>query len=231
VFVSRLDTFDRLVATFNTELSRALATTEHFERFKNLSVRVTSSVGQQAFLTVLRKMRDKSPMIALTGRSYSRVGMELPSDEDVALVREYKDILRSDGGVQVDLNEQVRLEFSLYENGKRSVISNEEEFHAVSSNGNSALITAMFLMGFVQMIRGSSPVRLVWVTDELGRFDAKNVGAFLKTLALNNIDVISASPSVDPALARHFPRLSLFENTGAIFTNETHELEAEHELA
>lgn len=231
VFVSRLDTFDRLVATFNTELSRALATTEHFERFKNLSVRVTSSVGQQSFLTVLRKMRDKSPMIALTGRSYSRVGMELPSDEDVALVREYKDILRSDGGVQVDLNEQVRLEFSLYENGKRSVISNEEEFRAVSSNGNSALITAMFLMGFVQMIRGSSPVRLVWVTDELGRFDAKNVGAFLKTLALNNIDVISASPSVDPALARHFPRLSLFENTGAIFTNETHELEAEHELA
>ena len=231
VFVSRLDTFDRLVATFNTELGRALATAEHFERFKNLSVRVTSSVGQQAFLSVLRKMRDKSPMIALTGRSYSRVGMELPSDEDVALVREYKDILRSDGGVQVDLNEQVRLEFSLYENGKRSVISNEEEFRAVSSNGNSALITAMFLMGFVQMIRGSSPVRLVWVTDELGRFDAKNVGAFLKTLALNNIDVISASPSVDPALARHFPRLSLFENTGAIFTNETHELEAEHELA
>ena len=32
-------------------------------------------------------------------------------------------------------------------------------------------------------------------------------------------------------LARHFPRLSLFENTGAIFTNETHEMEAEHELA
>ena len=231
VFVSRLDTFDRLVATFNTELGRALSTAEHFERFKNLSVRVTSSVGQQAFLTVLRKMRDKSPTISLTGRAYSRVGMELPSDEDTALVREYKEILRSDGGVQVDLNEQVRLEFSLYENGKRSVISNEEEFRAVSSNGNSALITAMFLMGFVQMIRGSSPVRLVWVTDELGRFDAKNVGAFLKTLALNNIDVISASPSVDPALARHFPRLSLFENTGAIFTNETHELEAEHELA
>ena len=231
VFVSRLDTFDRLVATFNTELGRALATAEHFERFKNLSVRVTSRVGQQAFLTVLRKMRDKSPTISLTGRAYSRVGMELPSDEDTALVREYKEILRSDGGVQVDLNEQVRLEFSLYENGKRSVISNEEEFRAVSSNGNSALITAMFLMGFVQMIRGSSPVRLVWVTDELGRFDAKNVGAFLKTLALNNIDVISASPSVDPALARHFPRLSLFENTGAIFTNETHELEAEYELA
>lgn len=99
VFVSRLDTFDRSVeVTFNTELGRALSTAEHFERFKNLSVRVTSSVGQQAFLSVLRKMWDKSPTIALTGRSYSRVGMELPSDEDTALVREYKEILRSDGG-------------------------------------------------------------------------------------------------------------------------------------
>ncbi len=225
VFVSRLDTFDRLVATFNTELGRALATAEHFERFKNLSVRVTSSVGQQAFLTVLRKMRDKSPTISLTGRAYSRVGMELPSDEDTALVREYKEILRSDGGVQVDLTEQVRRDCSLSENGKRSVSSNEEEFRAVSSNGNSALITAMFLMGFVQMIRGSAPVRLVWVSDEIGRFDEGNLGAFLNTLALNNIDVISASPSVDPALARHFPRLSMFDGTGAIFTTEKHEQE------
>lgn len=231
IFVSRLDTFDRLVATFNAELGKALATAEHFERFKDLSVKVTSSVGQQAFLKVLRQMRDRSPTIALSGRSFSTLGAELPSEEEAALVREYREILRADGGVMVDLNEQVRLEFSLYENGQRSVISNEDEFRAVSSNGNSALITAMFLMGFVQMIRGSSPVRLVWISDELGRFDAKNVGAFLKTLALNNIDVISASPSVDPALARHFPRLSLFESTGAIFTSETHNERAGHEFA
>ena len=170
-------------------------------------------------------------MVSLTGRSYSRAAMELPSDEDAALVREYREILMGDGGVLVDLGEQVRLECGLYENGRRITITNQEEFRAVSSNGNSALITAMFLMGFVQMIRGATPVRLVWVTDELGRFDAGNVGAFLKTLALNNIDVICASPSVDPALARHFPRLSLFENTGAIFTVEDHDKEAEHELA
>jgi hypothetical protein len=56
------------------------------------------------------------------------------------------------------------------------------------------------------------------------------LGAFLNTLALNNIDVISASPSVDPALARHFPRLSMFDSTGAIFTTEKHEEEMPHEL-
>lgn len=63
----------------------------------------------------------------------------------------------------------------------------------------------MFLMGFVQMIRGAdSPVRLTWVTDEIGRFDPNNLGAFLQTLDAHRIDVISASPSVDPALARFF---------------------------
>ena len=231
VFVSRLDTFDRLVQAFNADLGRALATAKHFERFKELGVRVTSSVGQQAFLKVLRQMKERTAAVSLMGRSHSRVGLELPTDEDAALVREYKEILQGDGGVLVNLSEQVRLECSLYENGKRRTITNEEEFRAISSNGNSALITAMFLMGFVQMIRGHSPVRLVWVTDELGRFDASNVGAFIKTLALNDIDVICASPSVDPALARHFPRLSMFESTGAIFTTENHEQEQYDEIA
>ena len=229
-FVSRLDSFDRLVQAFNTELGRALATAKDFERFKDLGVRVTSSVGQQAFLKVLRQMKDRSATVSLMGRTYARVGMELPTEEDAALVREYREILQGDGGVMVNLSEQVCLECTLYENGRRRTITNEEEFRAVSSNGNSALITAMFLMGFVQMIRGTSPVRLVWVSDEIGRFDEGNLGAFLNTLALNNIDVISASPSVDPALARHFPRLSMFDSTGAIFTTEKHEEEMPHEL-
>ena len=50
--------------------------------------RLGKLLAEAAFLSVLRKMRDKSPTIALTGRAYSRVGMELPSDEDTALVRE-----------------------------------------------------------------------------------------------------------------------------------------------
>lgn len=230
-FVSRLDSFDRLVQAFNTELGRALATAKDFERFKDLGVRVTSSVGQQEFLRVLRQMKDRSGTVSLMGRTFARVGMELPTEEDAALVREYREILQGDGGVMVNLSEQVCLECTLYENGRRRTITNEEEFRAVSSNGNSALITAMFLMGFVQMIRGSAPVRLVWVSDEIGRFDEGNLGAFLNTLALNNIDVISASPSVDPALARHFPRLSMFDGTGAIFTTEKHEQEMTHEFA
>ena len=75
-------------------------------------------------------------------------------------------------------------------------------------------------MGFVQMIRGTdSPVRLTWVTDEIARFEPNNLEAFLLVLDAHRIDVISACPSVDPALARFFKRICMFESTGQIKTS------------
>lgn len=218
-FVGDLDLFDRRIQTFNTQLQKALSDTAKFERFRDLSVTVRSGVSQLEYLNVLRKMRDVSLSRHSSWRTHSVQERELPSLDDVMLVRQFKDILPVDGRVQVNLSEHVRLECSLVENGQARRISNQEEFQAVSSNGNTALITAMFLMGFVQMIRGTdSGVRLTWVTDEVGRFDAGNLESFMRTLNDHQIDVISASPSVDPALARQFSRLSYFENTGAIAT-------------
>lgn len=218
-FVGDLDLFDRRIQTFNTQLQKALSETAKFERFRDLSVTVRSGVGQLEYLNVLRKMRDVSLSRHSSWRTHSVQERELPTVDDVMLVRQFKDILPVDGRVQVNLSEHVRLECSLVENGQARRISNQEEFQAVSSNGNTALITAMFLMGFVQMIRGTdSGVRLTWVTDEVGRFDAGNLESFMRTLNDHQIDVISASPSVDPALARQFSRLSYFENTGAIAT-------------
>lgn len=219
-FVRVLDMFERRVQTFNSDLSKALAATKRFERFRDLSVTVSSSVGKLDYIKVLRQMQDKGNRNPMAYRSVMRSEQDLPSDEDAVLVRGFRDILQNDGGFKINLNEQVKLEFTLYENGQRRTISNEEEFRSVSSNGNSALITAMFLMGFLQMIRGDSPVRITWISDEIGRFDARNLGAFLQTLDQHKIDVISACPSIDPALARFFPRLCIFEGNGAIYSTE-----------
>jgi hypothetical protein len=219
-FVRVLDQFERRVHNFNSELSKALSETKRFERFRDLSVTVSSTVGQLGYINVLRQMQDKGARNPMAYRTVMRTEHDIPSDEDAVLVRAFRDILQSDGGFKINLNEQVRLECTLYENGQRRTVSNEDEFRSISSNGNSALITAMFLMGFVQMIRGDAPVRLTWVTDEIGRFDPKNLGAFLQTLDQHKIDVISACPSIDPALARFFPRLCIFEGNGAIYTTE-----------
>lgn len=224
-FVRDLELFERRVEGFNRDLQKALSATERFERFRDLSVMVRSGVGQFGPMKLLRQMQERhhahvdgaGGLGALGGQAHS-----LPGEDEAALVRDFRDMLPADGVLRVNLSEQVRLECSLIENGRRRNISNEADFRAVSSNGNTALITAMFLMGFVQMIRGAdSPVRLTWVTDEIGRFDPNNLGAFLHTLDMHRIDVISASPSVDPALARFFPRLCIFEDTGAIATCET----------
>lgn len=221
VFLESLEKFDSEVGKFNSELDTALSTVQDFAKFKELKMRVTSTVGQQAFMKVLKDMRERreSSPRPVWGMS-ATYACSIPTDEDAALVRAYQDILSA--GVSVNMSEQIQLECSLYENGKYRNITN---FKGVSSNGNTALIIAMFLMGFAQMIRRDAPVRLVWVADELGRFDAGNVGAFLKTLEANRIDVICASPSADPALARHFPRIAIFRDTGAIFTSENHEKE------
>jgi hypothetical protein len=220
-FVRDLALFERRVEGFNRELQKALGDTERFERFRDLSVTVRSDVGQIGPMKLLRHMQEVHNGQNSSGGLFTTQQGELPGQDEAALIRAFRDILPADGVLRVNLNEQVRLECSLIENGQRRIIRSEEDFRAVSSNGNTALITAMFLMGFVQMIRGAdSPVRLTWVTDEIGRFDPNNLGAFLHTLDAHRIDVISASPSVDPALARFFPRLCIFEDTGAIATSE-----------
>lgn len=222
-FVRQLEQFERSVEGFNRDLQKALSDTARFERFRDLTVTVRSGVQKLGFMKVLHEMKDVAASKVSTLRSFMTNERELPLDEEVNLIRAFRDILQGEGGFRVNLNEQVDLECSLVENEKRRIVRNEDEFKSISSNGNSALITAMFLIGFLIMIRGpESKVRLTWIFDEVGRFDARNLRAFLETLDHHHIDVISASPSVDPALARYFPRLSIFESNGAIVTTESH---------
>lgn len=221
-FVQELELFDRRINSFNTELQKALKETATFARFRDLSVTVRSGVGKINYLETLRAMRDTGNSRGSTLRSIASQDRELPRDEDVQLMRNFRDLLPEDGVFRVNLSDQVRLECSLIENGKARLITNEEEFRGISSNGNTALIVAMFLMGFVQMIRGpKSTVRVTWIADEVGRYDPDNLRAFLDTLDAHNIDVISASPSIDPEIARHFPRLCVFESNGSIQTSRT----------
>lgn len=225
-FVRVMDLFDRRVRAFNADLQAALSQTAKFERFRDLSVTVSSGISQLEYMRVLQQMKDMASEINSTLATFVAQRTELPTNEQARLIRSFRDIMQTEGGLKVNLADQVRLECSLTENDEKRVISTEEEFKAVSSNGNSALITAMFLMGFLEMTRGKdSPVRMTWVSDEVGRFDPGNLGAFLETLSLHKIDVISASPSLDPALGRFFPRICVFEPTGEVATSATSEVD------
>jgi hypothetical protein len=74
------------------------------------------------------------------------------------------------------------------------------------------------------MIRKEAPVRITWVTDEIGRFDSGNVNAFLETLNVNHIDVISAAPQADPSMLYLFDRHCVFRKDGSIWEHAEEEV-------
>lgn len=218
-FVRDMEVFNRQVATFNSGLQKALKSVTGFDNFRDLEVQVRSGVTKLEYLNTLEKMHDMSisRVSILRGSGMTARDIELPGPEVEPLIRSFRDLLQQEGGISVNLADQIRLECSLTINKSRVVISNEDEFRARASNGNSALIVAMFLMGFAQMIRKDAPVRITWVTDEIGRFDSGNVNAFLETLDANHIDVISAAPQADPSMLYMFDRHCVFRKDGSIW--------------
>lgn len=225
-FVRDMDVFNRQVATFNSGLQRALKSVTGFDNFRDLEVQVRSGVAKLEYLDTLQKMHDMSisRVSILRGSGVVARDIELPEAEVEPLIRSFRDLLQQEGGISVNLADQIRLECSLTINKSRVVISNEDEFRARASNGNSALIVAMFLMGFAQMIRKDAPVRITWVTDEIGRFDSGNVNAFLETLDANHIDVISAAPQADPSMLYMFDRHCVFRKDGSIWEHAEEEV-------
>lgn len=218
-FVRDLERFDKNIKAFNTQLQDGLSKITKFENFGSLVVEIRSSIDQLDYLKVLNEMRrhvdDRTPLSRSVGHFRLR-DMEIPGEEVVSLVRRFRDQLEAAGGIQVNLAEQVLLEFRLKINGKDIVITNDNEFIARASNGIAALIVAMFLLGFASIVRRGSPVRLTWVADEIGKYDPSNLSALIQTLEDNQVDVIAAAPTADPVAIALFKRRCIFETSGAI---------------
>jgi Protein of unknown function (DUF3584) len=226
-FVRDIDLFERQVNSFNHGLQKALKSVRGFDNFRDLQVDVRSSVNKLEYIKTLQQMQQMNDArVSIFRGSSARLAreMELPGTEFDPVIRSFRDFLNREGGISVNLADQIRLECSLTINKSRVVISTEEEFKARASNGNSALIVAMFLMGFAQMVRKDCPVRITWVTDEIGRFDSGNVAAFLETLDNNHIDVISAAPQADPSMLDLFDRQCIFRKDGSIWEGDVPEV-------
>lgn len=218
-FADVLYSFDRKVEDFERKLKAALKNIPSFHSIGELDVTIKSSISSLDYLKLLEKIKDRHRSLSGTIVTAMSGDRTLPSDEDVALMREYRNKLHPDGGFSVNFRDQISLECRLRENNKVHTVKNSQEFAAISSTGLTALITSLFLMGFVQMIRGAdNQPAITWITDEIARLDSRNVASFLKALGEANINVLSATPNADPSLARHFERRYTFEEDGSIAT-------------
>ncbi len=222
-FIRDIKALESSIDSFNSKLLKALGQVTAFESFGELRVEIRSRVGKLEFIKTLEQIEDRARALFGTRVSFVAGDRALPSEEDTNLMRAFRDSLQTDSGFRVNLREQVEMICYLRENKNHHIITNQEQFQAVSSNGLTALITAMFLMGFVQMVRNDAPVYMTWLTDEVGRFDSENMQAYLDTLQKVKINVVCAAPTADPSIARHFKTECIFEPDGSILTALTTE--------
>lgn len=216
-FVNHIANFESRVQELNRQFQRSLDLATGFKRFNNLHIKISSTAANSPALKALREMRDVSLSRVSSHRITMASNPELPSDEEIALVRAFRDQLPDTGALLVNLDEHVRLVFELTEMGKDIKIDNDRSMQGLSSTGLTVLITMMFLLGFMGIVRGPrSPVGMTWVLDEVGRVSPSNMLEYLAVLTQQNVTAVCAAPSIDPALGVLFDSSHQFEEDGSI---------------
>lgn len=216
-FVNHIANFESRVNELNRQFQAALGQATGFQRFKDLEINIASTATSSPALKALRDMRDASQSRISSHRTALAASPQLPTDDEIALVRGFREHLPDTGALQVNLDEQVRLTCQLTEMGKPIKVDNDRSMQGLSSTGLTVLITMMFLLGFVGIVRGPrSPVGLTWVLDEVGRVSPSNMIQYLDVLAQQNVTAVCAAPSIDPALGALFASAHMFEDDGSI---------------
>lgn len=216
-FVNHIANFEARVGELNRQFNKSLDQASGFKRFNNLHINISSTATSSPALKALREMRDVSQSRISSHRTSLASNPQLPSDEEISLVRSFRDQIPDTGSLQVNLDEHVRLSFELTENGKDHKVDNDRSMTGLSSTGLTVLITMMFLLGFLGIVRGPrSPVGMTWVLDEVGRVSPLNMLAYLDKLMQQNVTAVCAAPSIDPALGCLFESSHLFEDDGSI---------------
>ncbi|WP_348635839.1 ATP-binding protein [Cupriavidus sp. AcVe19-1a] len=126
--------------------------------------------------------------------------------------------MASGGRLEVDLSQHIRIRGKVMENDVEKAFHRESELENVSSNGLTSIILITLLLGMLNMIRGKDAIYITWVTDEVGKFDGPNFIALMDMLRDNRIDVITASPDLNPRHYRKFAQRYRLEDMGVIRT-------------
>lgn len=213
-FQKAIHAFEREVATFNHRLQEGLTEVKCFERVKDLRLDIVTNFDDLGFYKKLSRMEDVVRLHANEfGKDYTRV---LPSDETARSLGEFMSVLGSDGNVEVNLSAHITLKGSVSDNGQHKEFKRASELENISSEGLTSLVLITLMTALLNTIRGTEPVHVPWVTDEVGKFDPKNFRALMQKLRDNRIDVVTASPELGPTQQSMFAQRYLFEDRGRI---------------
>ncbi len=212
-FQKAIQAFEREVSTFNRRLQEGLTEVKCFERVKDLRLDIVTNFDGLGFYKKLSRMEEVVRQHANEAKDYTR---ELPPDETARALGEFMSVLGADGNVEVNLSQHITLKGSVSDNGQHKEFKRSSELENISSEGLTSLVLITLMTALLNTIRGTEPVHVPWVTDEVGKFDPKNFRALMQRLRDNRIDVVTASPELGPTQQAMFAQRYLFEDRGRI---------------
>jgi hypothetical protein len=213
-FLRRIAAFETEVSKFNSKLQEALVEIKRFERLSELKLNIVADFKKLEFYDKLKGMDEVIRRHLSVHESYGST--QLPSKETVHALNDFMGVLKEDGLLEVDLSKHIALHGSVVENGRPRSFKSAGELSNISSTGLTSLILITLLVGLVYVVRRGEPVCVPWVADEVGTFDQRNFKALLELLKSNQIDVITATPHVDPTLLMLFSHRYMLLDRGEI---------------
>ncbi|MHA7678582.1 ATP-binding protein [Cupriavidus sp. PET2-C1] len=216
-FHSAILSFETEIKRFNKNLGKGLQSVQQFERIRGLEIEMVTDFSDLGFMERLKQV---SKFASETHFTLGRAGQrrQVPDDAAEIVLHEFANTIASGGRLEVDLSQHIRIRGKVLENEVEKTFHRESELENVSSNGLTSIILITLLLGMLNMIRGTDDVYITWVTDEVGKFDGPNFIALMDMLRDNRIDVITASPDLNPRHYRKFAQRYRLEDMGVIRT-------------
>lgn len=216
-FHSAILSFETEIKRFNKNLGKGLQSVQQFERIRGLEIEMVTDFSDLGFMERLTQVSKFANHTHLTlGRTGQR--RQVPDEAAEIVLQEFANAIASGGRLEVDLSQHIRIRGKVMENEVEKTFHRESELEKVSSNGLTSIILITLLLGMLNIIRGTDEVYITWVTDEVGKFDGPNFIALMDMLRDNRIDVITASPDLNPRHYRKFAHRYRFEDMGVIRT-------------
>jgi Protein of unknown function (DUF3584) len=213
-FRKQIQRFETEVKSFNNRLQAGLdGVVVGFDRLKDFKIAVVTDFAKIDFMDKLKSLDD----VVRSHREQPRATytLEVPSASSAYVLQDFMSVL-SNGALEIDLGQHITLSGSVNDEGNVKTFNRESELESLSSTGITAIALITLLSGMLNVIRGTDPIYIPWVTDEVGRFDADNFSHLMSMLKENKIDVVTASPALTPASYEFFAHRYLFGKKGSI---------------
>lgn len=199
-FHRSMEEFHLRVQQFNRELQEHLDTSLAFDSISKIGVEVVSTIKELKYWSAICEMAEAHHAWSGTGSN------ELPPPEFALTIERLLEHWEVKTGIRADLKNLIRIQGEVTENGNRRIFKRASDLEAVSSNGLSYLVLATIFVAFINRIRRSAKVNIIWALDELKDLDSGNVVALVELLERNHITLVCAFPDPDPetmALFKH----------------------------